>query len=1191
MTVGGMVSNKKIVLFALFFTTIIAVLFVVCNRVFSYNDTITHPSLTDNIARIYNVNFNKILNGQGINWLKQGSIEEDRAPRWLNHFYDPINKVGLIGGFSSVVWAESPFIQMKSTGENQTWQRAINSYVSGDEKEAFIALGHILHLLEDATVPAHTRLDAHPLGDQYESYVANKIGSNINFSTIVPTLVNSLESAFDDLANYSSNNFLSQDTIQISLNTKEIVLNKRIFLLYKDNFGNDFRLVEKVDINGLSSFILSDLVHSDYFSLLAPKAISYGAGVIKLFFDEAEKAKREYEQKNWWDKLKDRVDQFLAGISGTSLYAGISMETTLSPVASDETPEITPIISSTPISLPSDAVEAREKIVVNLPVDTVEAQEKLNGQLTEETTPDQAETPPMIAEETLPNQAKLPIASPGPSPLTFLPGGGGAIPTPSPSSDSESDNNAPETAIINSPASLTATTTAVFNFQSSEAGSTFECQLDNATSTICISPLEYSNLSEGSHNFKVKAKDSAGNGDITPAEYSWTIDLTAPQLSGITSSPGKTSATISWISSETGVFQIEYGTTTNYALITATTSAVSLDLSLLASGTNYHFRLLAEDSLGNATSTEDNIFSTTSQAANVIISEIKTAGLGGADDEWIELYNPTSQPVSLADWSIQYRGGASESFEKKNFSTTNSIPAFGFFLVGNLNYTGGVPYDMGHNSFQLSSDGGTVFLVNNQTIISSATSSSIIDKVAYGVGSYLFAEGEVFTLAPLATQSIERKALATSSAALLVNGAHQWQGNSYDSDNNSQDFVLQSNPNPQNSLMLTESRANLPNLMNAASWPTWQGNLARSGLVDAVSLATSTLVVKWTATTTATHEFTSRLVIDDMGNIYIGRADGLAKYSSNGNLIWLYNSDAILTTPLLSSDDTVYYRGSGALFAVNQEGRLKWKYNLSGSSGNYAVPAILSDGTLITQSAAEIYAINQDATLKWSFNSGRALVSSNSIGAFVVDSADNIYATIDNYIYVLDRTGTKLWEKNLGGSYSSSALGADNILYISATSIAGVSSGGFYALNAVDGSIRWADADGSTDNFNDNVELASVVDSSNNMVYAIMLYGSGAFVTNIKLQAYNAVSPTATSTPSWMSGSVGPRLAAPIMANNKIYLIEQNILKVFDAASGNLDGTFDTGDNNFYLYFGAVGSDGVIYSASNQTLYAIGGGG
>lgn len=52
----------------------------------------------------------------------------------------------------------------------------------------------------------------------------------------------------------------------------------------------------------------------------------------------------------------------------------------------------------------------------------------------------------------------------------------------------------------------------------------------------CTSAKEYTGLSEGSHSFEVKATDSSGNTDPTPASYTWTLDKTSPQTS-ITSGP------------------------------------------------------------------------------------------------------------------------------------------------------------------------------------------------------------------------------------------------------------------------------------------------------------------------------------------------------------------------------------------------------------------------------------------------------------------------------------------------------------------------------------------------------------------------------------------------------------------------------------------------------------------------------
>src|SRR6185436_9498574 len=69
-----------------------------------------------------------------------------------------------------------------------------------------------------------------------------------------------------------------------------------------------------------------------------------------------------------------------------------------------------------------------------------------------------------------------------------------------------------------------------------EGGSTFQCEIDGGGFSSCSSPKSYSSLSEGSHTFKIKATDGAGNTDPTPAQHTWTIDTVAP--SSTTSFPG-----------------------------------------------------------------------------------------------------------------------------------------------------------------------------------------------------------------------------------------------------------------------------------------------------------------------------------------------------------------------------------------------------------------------------------------------------------------------------------------------------------------------------------------------------------------------------------------------------------------------------------------------------------------------------
>ena len=85
------------------------------------------------------------------------------------------------------------------------------------------------------------------------------------------------------------------------------------------------------------------------------------------------------------------------------------------------------------------------------------------------------------------------------------------------------DTAAPETSIGSGPAASTSSTSASFAFSADEAGSSFECALDAAAYAACTSPRDYSGLAVGSHTFRVRAIDVAGNVDSTPAERTWTI--------------------------------------------------------------------------------------------------------------------------------------------------------------------------------------------------------------------------------------------------------------------------------------------------------------------------------------------------------------------------------------------------------------------------------------------------------------------------------------------------------------------------------------------------------------------------------------------------------------------------------------------------------------------------------------------
>ena len=87
------------------------------------------------------------------------------------------------------------------------------------------------------------------------------------------------------------------------------------------------------------------------------------------------------------------------------------------------------------------------------------------------------------------------------------------------------DTIAPETAISSGPGGTVVSTSASYVFSADEAA-TFECRSDGGAWSPCASPAGVSGLVPGEHSFEVRARDTAGNVDASPAVR--TLRVTRP---------------------------------------------------------------------------------------------------------------------------------------------------------------------------------------------------------------------------------------------------------------------------------------------------------------------------------------------------------------------------------------------------------------------------------------------------------------------------------------------------------------------------------------------------------------------------------------------------------------------------------------------------------------------------------------
>jgi hypothetical protein len=121
-----------------------------------------------------------IFNGQNAReWIRQGAVDEDKPIFWRprHHFHNPRLLWDQAGwrpffiqlGESSILWSQETG---QVVGGKHSWHDARYTYfqaltaTSDSERkrlygETFQSIGHLIHLVQDAAVPSHTRNDTH----------------------------------------------------------------------------------------------------------------------------------------------------------------------------------------------------------------------------------------------------------------------------------------------------------------------------------------------------------------------------------------------------------------------------------------------------------------------------------------------------------------------------------------------------------------------------------------------------------------------------------------------------------------------------------------------------------------------------------------------------------------------------------------------------------------------------------------------------------------------------------------------------------------------------------------------------------------------------------------------------------------------------------------------------------------------
>ncbi|MEK7578104.1 MAG: hypothetical protein AAB456_00050, partial [Patescibacteria group bacterium] len=185
-----------------------------------------------------------------------------------------------------------------------SYEAAVRNYSKNKEKESYLALGHVLHLIEDITVPEHTRNDPHPGGKNpsfYENWARDNssgltqdLGIRILNQGNKPIIYADLEAYFNNLETYTNTHFFSPDTIKSEYQKPKIVFEDGTFAYGKDENGELFDLaVITTDKLLVKSYSLNNpQILQEYWLRLSRQAVINGAGVVQLFLSQAEVAKQ-----------------------------------------------------------------------------------------------------------------------------------------------------------------------------------------------------------------------------------------------------------------------------------------------------------------------------------------------------------------------------------------------------------------------------------------------------------------------------------------------------------------------------------------------------------------------------------------------------------------------------------------------------------------------------------------------------------------------------------------------------------------------------------------------------------------------------------------------------------------------------------------------------------------------------------
>jgi hypothetical protein len=174
-------------------------------------------------------------------------------------------------------------------------------------------------------------------------------------------------------------------------------------------------------------------------------------------------------------------------------------------------------------------------------------------------------------------------------------------------------------------------------------------------------------------------------------------------------------------------------------------------------------------------------------------------------------------------------------------------------------------------------------------------------------------------------------------------------------------------------------------------------------------------------TTTNSFYFGSTPVIAQDGTIYIGygsysSSPGIYALAPNGTVKWIYSCDeyiAFPNTPIIGSNDHLYFSSIHNVYSVDPQGTLVWKTYIT-----HEIIAIrFLRGGILVYTKNELIKLYASGTIQWTTTLESASDTRYQIPA--IDSLDNIYVNINrsfpnevSQLFKYSGTGHLLWSQS-----------------------------------------------------------------------------------------------------------------------------------------------------------------------------------